>query len=265
MTRTSVVLTQAAGRSTAFTTALRDHGFPTLEWPLTRVGEVPGLDWIGLSGTLANCRWVLLPSPGAVDVVMSAFVGHGLRWPARTGIGVVGPGSEAALRTWSARVPGLGDAAVLVPDLAPFDARALLARAELASLQGVPVAVLRRADGREAWLATLRERGALVRAISVYAADALDPPEGAAAWLGDRAAADDPVAFSVASADAGARLASFVRRLDCAAWALRCPVFTQHPAIAERLSNIGWRVVIVHAAGPAGLVAALESCQDGSR
>ncbi len=265
MTRISVVLTQAAGRAAAFAAALRSRGFDPREWPLTQVGEVPGLDWGRLAGQLAGCRWVLLPSPGAVDVVMAAFLRQGLSWPTGTGLGVVGPGSEAALRAWQARVPGLQSVRPVVPLAAPYDAGALLARPEFASLRGVVVAVLRRADGREAWLDVLRERGAVLHAVSVYTAASLDPPEDAATWLAQRALADDPVVFTVASAEAGARLAGFVAGLECARWALGRRVLTQHPAIAARLAAFGWTRVSCHAPGPTGLLAALESAEDGSR
>lgn len=265
MTGTSVVLTQAAGRAQAFNSALRSRGYDPIEWPLTRVGEEPGLDWGRLAETLAGCRWVLLPSPGAIDVVMSAFLREGLRWPDGAGLGVVGPGSEAALAAWRDRIPGLRSVRVLVPAAEPYDAAALLARSEFASLHDVAVAVLRRADGREAWLDTLRERGAVLHAVSVYSAVPLDPPDGAAGWLERRAEAGESVVFSVASADAGARLAGFVARLACARWALRQPVLTQHTTIATRLAGFGWSRIVCHPPGPAGLLAALESGQDGSR
>jgi uroporphyrinogen-III synthase len=88
------------------------------------------------------------------------------------------------------------------------------------------------------------------------------PPPEARGWLAAAAAADAPVAFSIASADAGARLAAFVRALDCAAWVLSRPVLTQHPRIAQALRAHGWTHVVRHRPGAAGLVAAIESAHD---
>ncbi|RPH39701.1 MAG: hypothetical protein EHM87_23625, partial [Burkholderiales bacterium] len=209
--------------------------------------------------TLARCRWVLLPSPGAIDVVMGAFARLGLAWPASAGIGVIGPGSREVLDGWRARLPGLATVSVIEPDRAPYDADALLAQPAFGSLGGVGVAVLRRADGREDWLQTLHARGATLHAISVYAARDLVAPAEAAGWIGARAARDAPVVLSVASADAGARLGAFVDGLPCAEWVRGRPVLTQHPRIAEALARQGWRRVERHAPGADGLAGAIES------
>jgi hypothetical protein len=87
---------------------------------------------------------------------MGALEARGLAWPRTAGVGVIGPGSREALERWRARLAGLDAVPVLEPRRAPHDADALLAEPELASLSGMEVAVLRRADGREAWLQTLR-------------------------------------------------------------------------------------------------------------
>jgi uroporphyrinogen-III synthase len=259
MNRPSVVLTQPAQRAGVLAESLRARGFDLACWPMTAIGEVPDVDWPALSAMLAGCRWVLLPSPGAIDVVMGALSQRGLGWPAAVGVGVIGPGSREALARWQGRLAGLLAVQVLAPRRAPHDADALLAEPELASLSGVDVAVLRRADGREAWLQTLRDRGARLHAVSVYiACDAVPPPD-AEHWIAARAARDAPLAFSVASADAGARLGRFVDGLACAGWARSRPVLTQHPRIAEALVRQGWRRVERHPPGTNGLAAAIES------
>lgn len=258
MTRPSVVLTQPALRSGVLTESLRARGFELACWPMTAIGEVAGLDWPALSVTLAGCRWVLLPSPGAIDVVMGALEARGLAWPRTAGVGVIGPGSREALERWRARLAGLDAVPVLEPRRAPHDADALLAEPELASLSGVEVAVLRRADGREAWLQTLRARGARLHAVSVYTAHDAMPPPDAPEWIAAAAACNAPLVFSVASADAGARLGCFVDGLACAGWARGRPVLTQHPRIAEALVRQGWRRVEPHPPGADGLAAAIE-------
>jgi uroporphyrinogen III methyltransferase/synthase len=265
MTRPSVVLTQPALRAGGLVASLRARGFELACWPMTAIGEVAGLDWSALSVTLAGCRWVLLPSPGAIEVVMGALEQRGFAWPRAVGVGVVGPGSREALERWRARLAGLDAVPVLEPRCAPHDADALLADPELASLSGVDVAVLRRADGREAWLQTLRARGARLHAVSVYTAHDAMPPTDASNWIAARAACDAPLVFSVAGADAGDRLGRFVDGLACAGWARGRPVLTQHPRIAEALLRQGWRCVERHPPGADGLAAAIESaCPDPS-
>jgi uroporphyrinogen-III synthase len=259
MNRPSVVLTQPAQRAGVLAEAMSARGFDLMCWPMTAIGEVAGLDWPALASTLAGCRWVLLPSPGAIDVVMGALSQRGLGWPVAVGVGVIGPGSREALARWQGRLAGLDAAPVLESRRAPHDADALLAEPELASLPDVDVAVLRRADGREAWLQTLRERGARLHAVSVYTARDAVPPADADDWIAARAARDAPLVFSVASADAGARLGCFVDGLPCAGWARGRPVLTQHPRIAEALVRQGWRRVERHPPGADGLAAAIES------
>jgi uroporphyrinogen-III synthase len=259
MNRPAVVLTQPEPRACALAASLERRGLEVVRWPLTAIDALPGIDWPSLAATLADCRWVLLPSPGAIDVVMGALFRHGIAWPTATGLGVIGPGSREALDAWRSRLAGLAGAPTVEPQRAPHDADSLLAEPALAALDGVPVAVLRRADGREAWLHTLRERGARLHAISVYAARDAAPPSDASAWLAARASHDAPLAFSVASADGGARLGVFVDGLACAAWVRDRPVFTQHPRIAEALARQGWRRVERHAPGADGLVGAIES------
>jgi uroporphyrinogen-III synthase len=258
----TVVLTQPFLRAAELAQRLQALGYEPLAWPMSEIAEAEGIDWPALIERLAACRWVLLPSPGAISVVMAALARHGLAWPAATGIGLIGPGSREALAGWYDRVASLADAPTLAPEGPLHDADALLERPEFAALLGVGVAVLRRADGRESWLHTLRDRGAALAAIDVYRARPADPPADAAAWLAARAADDRPFAISVASADAGRRLAAFVAGLACADWVRGRPVLTQHPRIAQALREQGWRSVRKHPPGLGGLSGALESMPD---
>ncbi len=258
----TVVLTQPFLRAAELAERLRARGYEPLAWPMSEIAEAPGIDWAVLRERLGACRWVLLPSPGAIAVVMAAFERNGLAWPPGTGIGLIGPGSREALAGWHRRVAGLEQAPTVAPEGPEHDAAALLERPEFAALQGVGVAVLRRSDGREAWLRTLEERGAALAAVDVYRAQPADPPEGAAAWLAERAAAGRPFAVSIASADAGLRFAAFVAGLGCVDWVRGQPVLTQHPRIAQALRTQGWRTVRKHPPGLSGLSGALESLPD---
>jgi uroporphyrinogen III methyltransferase/synthase len=258
----TLVLTQPRPRIDALALRIAAAGVDTCLWPMNALVEVDGLDWTGLARMLAGCRWALLPSPGAIGVAMGAFSRLGLSWPEGCGIGLIGPGSVEALAGWRSRVSGLDAAAVVAPDGPPYDADALLARDVFRDLAGSRVMVMRRSDGREAWLRTLAARGATVLPVSVYRARPLDPPADAAAWLAGRAAADTPFAVSVASAEAGRRLAAVVAPLACADWVRAQPVLTQHPGIGAALTKQGWPRVLVHAPGTAGLLGALESLKD---
>jgi uroporphyrinogen-III synthase len=255
----TIVLTQALGRATALARHLGANGWPVRCWPLTAIDPISALDWDAVAADLAASRWVLLPSPGAVDVVMSAWSCRGAVWPPELGLGLVGPGSAEALTAWLHRIPGLASARVRVPERPPHDAQALLALPQFHRLAGVPVTVLRGEDGQQAWLSTLRARGAVLRTWTVYRAREQAPPDGAGAWLARCHATGVGVGFVVASLRAGRQLSAFAREQPCSGWLWDQPVLTQHPRIAEDLRTQGWRNVVQHITGAAGLLAAIES------
>ena len=74
--RGPVVLTQPALRVAGLIDALSHAGFDVLHWPMSLIEAVPNLDWAGLREELAACRWVLFPSPGAIDVVMQHWADY---------------------------------------------------------------------------------------------------------------------------------------------------------------------------------------------
>ncbi len=255
----SIVLTQPVVRSESIKAALRAGGWESVEVPMSAIAEVNDLDWPEICATAARARWVLFPSPGAIAVVMAALERQGLSWPQGPGIGLIGPGSREMLGSWPSRIPGLAHAVTIAPSLAPFDADRLLGRPELLAIGGDTVMVLRRADGREAWLNTLAQRGAEVIARSVYRMIELLPSPVADEWFDKTASQARPFVLSIASADAGRRLASHVSSLPCAGWLMSQPVLTQHPKIAQSLREQGWPDVREHPPGVSALVHALES------
>lgn len=257
--RGSVVLTQPALRVAGLRDALSHAGYAVLHWPMSVIEPIPGVDWATLRRELAACQWVLFPSPGAIDVVMQRWVDCAWPWPVSCGIGLIGPGSREALQAWMPSVAGLREAPLLEPPGPVYDADALLACPALQQLQGVAVAVLRRHDGRQAWLDTLRARGAALRACEVYQVQACSLTDDAALWLAQRQRSGESIVFSIASGEAGRALADAVAGQPYAAWTRSQAVLTQHPRIAARLSEQGWSRVIEHPPGLSGLLRALES------
>ena len=259
------MLTHPAPRAQVLSEELSARGIAVVGWPMTAIEEAPGLDWSALSSDLAQCRWVLFPSPGAIDVTMSALLRAGRAWPPGVSIGLVGPGSVEALEAWRARLVGLDRVDLVSPVAAPYDPDALLSRPEFQPPLDVGIAVLRRADGRDDWLQTLAARGARLQAWTVYSARDRVPPPGAADWLAARAAAGHRILWAIASADVGRRLARFVDDLPVAPWCRAQRVLTQHPRIGDALRAQGWQDVVCHAPGGAGLQAAIESSEDSQR
>jgi uroporphyrinogen-III synthase len=280
-----VILTQPALRAGSLAQALEAGGHRVARWPLIDAGPEPGLDWTALFDDCSEADWVIFPSPAAVASVFAEAHRSGRDWPARTGIALVGPGSHEEVARWRARLPGLRAATIIEPAAEPFDAAALAAHPALADLSGRRVLVLRRRDGSRSWPALLGARGASVREVIAYRALPAAPPESAAGWLAARWREHATVVASIASADAGRRLAAWARRLDQAGdeppgeapgnapgeapgkapgeppgeWLLGRPVLTVHPRIAQALSQSGWRDVRVHAPGTEALLGRVES------
>jgi uroporphyrinogen-III synthase len=204
---------------------------------------------------------VVFPSPASIAIVLDAAAAAGLEWPARAAIALVGPGSREELARWHDRVPGLADAACIEPPSGPYDAAALLSHPALQRLDGCRVVALRRVDGSRDWIDALRRRGAQVEDITAYRVHAVDPPAGAAAWMAACRLAGQGLAVSVGSAEAGRRLAQWASHLvePDGDWLLAQPVLTVHPRIASALEAAGWRWIVQHAPGMAGLLGAVES------
>jgi uroporphyrinogen-III synthase len=261
----TVVLTQPTLRTAALVARLRSLRFVVEAWPLGRLGAADGVEWPGVARRFAACDWVVFPSPGAIEVVLGAFDGAAIDWPAGPAVGVVGRGSLEALRRWQPRWPTLRDTPVASPDGAEQDADALLALPVFADPAGLRIMVVGRSGSVPRGVDALRARGADVQVCAAYRMDPTPPPPHAASWLAERAAGGRAFAISVADAVSGRRLGAFVDGLPVAHWVRAQPLLTQHPRIAAALRADGWRCVVLHPPGPDGLVAALESLRDTER
>ena len=93
--RYTVVITRPAGQSTALAAQLEAAGIATLDFPLIEI--VPVEDVAPLQAALVALEryaLVVFVSPNAVDYAFAEFDSI---WPHALPVGVVGPGSVAAL------------------------------------------------------------------------------------------------------------------------------------------------------------------------
>lgn len=244
-----VLLTQPALRVSPWIEALRKAGIQARHWPLTELVLQPGLDLVHLRDRINASRWTLLPSPSAVSLLMQAFQTSGLSWPPQAGIGLIGPGSHQALQPWMSRVAGLAQAPVCCPDQPPYDASALLALEVFQRIEGQPILMLHRADGRAEWIRELLARGAQLEVRALYLQRAVQVPANERAWMIASAKAMKQVPVGVASRGAGEALLNTASDLGVAAWLCDQEVLTQHPSIAHALRRLGYRRVSVHEPG----------------
>jgi uroporphyrinogen III methyltransferase / synthase len=252
----TVVITRPAGQSDALAAQLAAAGVATLEFPLIDIARA---DDIGpLQAALASLEryaLVVFVSPNAVDY---AFSEYNAIWPHALPVGVVGPGSVAALARHSVEAPAYK---VISPFAAPdddgarFDSEALFAALDdslnAATLEGKRVLIVRGDGGRE-WLAErLREAGAEVDTVAAYRRLVPEPSVGA--WQRIHALlAGEPHAWLVTSSEG-------VRNLDELAHEhlnageigqlKHATLVTPHPRIAQTARGLGFDSITVSGAG----------------
>ncbi|WEY39558.1 fused uroporphyrinogen-III synthase HemD/membrane protein HemX [Paraburkholderia sp. SUR17] len=265
--RFTAVITRPAGQSASLLVRLAEEGIDALEFPLIAIG--PAEDEAPLREAFASLdryALVVFVSPNAVD---HAFARYGAIWPHALPIGVVGPGSVAALARHGVAAPAYR---VISPaqassddDAARFDSEALFAAIETTlgerALEGKRVLIVRGDGGRE-WLAErLRQAGAEVQPVAAYRR--IVPEPSIAAW--DRVhalLAGKPHAWLVTSSE-GVRNLDELAREHLTAGELaalrRAPLVTPHPRIAETARGLGFDSITVSGAGDERIVRALRA------
>lgn len=254
-----VVLTQPAPRVDAIAARLRSRGHEAIALGLTRIVEREREHDASLReaiGRLNGFDVVVLVSPAAVRIAARLAP----EWPPGTAVAVVGPASRAALNDAGFRRVPLR---VLSPDAPPFDGAALATLPPLDSPAGLRVLVLRGESGSDAWIETLRARGARIDVLAAYRHEALEPDAGALevlrGWLDDPA---QPVRFIVTQASGVARLDAVLAHAGLRERAVRRTAFAIHPRIARALRDAGWRDVRSIEPGECALALAIESASD---
>lgn len=252
-----VVLTHPAPRCTTLAAGLRAHGHQPLALALRRLEpRTEDPQTLALLDALAGFDWLIFVSPGAVAAVMALLAVRQPGWP-RQGIGLIGPGTESALRAAGLQPPA--DRRWVRPARAPYDAQALLGEPPFDAPSGLSMLVVRGERGRDDWIDTLRERGARVAVAAVLRADAIEPDPAvlaqAGAWLAQGQV--EPVAFVFSTVDAIERLDPLLPREGRAA-AIALAV---HPRLVARLRELGWSRAELLEPGETGLRLALESAR----
>jgi len=259
-THLTVVLTRPAGQSDALAKTLHDAGVATVEFPLIDIAAAD--DEAPLRAALASLdryALVVFVSPNAVDY---AFASHDAIWPHALPVGVVGPGSVAALAKHGVEAPAYQ---VISPgasaddnDGARFDSEALYAALETLlgenAFEGKRVLIVRGDGGRE-WLAErLREAGAEVETVAAYRRLVPDPSIGA--WSRIHALLSDesktPHAWLVTSSEGVRNLAELAHdhlTTNEQAHLKRAMFVAPHPRIAETARALGFDSITVSGAG----------------
>ncbi len=149
----TVLVTRPAGQAGELVAAIHAAGGRSIVFPVIEIAPRSPQD---IEADLAR-----LADPDIVIFVSRNAVEHGLAWSGEGAIAAVGPATAAAI-----------EAAARVVDISPaggFDSESLLEEPALKDVSGKTIRIIRGNGGRELLATTLRERGAAVDYLEVYA------------------------------------------------------------------------------------------------
>ncbi|WP_343050010.1 fused uroporphyrinogen-III synthase HemD/membrane protein HemX [Burkholderia guangdongensis] len=266
----TAVLTRPDGQSAALASQLADAGCDVLEFPLIDIAPLDDPAPLAAAlASLADCALVIFVSPNAID---RAFAQFGAIWPNALPVGVVGPGSVAALARHGVAAPAYRVIAPQAPaDGSPphYDSEHLYASIDaafggIAALAGKRVLIVRGDGGRE-WLADkLREAGADVALVAAYRRVVPEPRIGA--WQRVHALlGGEPHAWLVTSSEGMRNLHELAQAhlTEAEIDALkRAPLVTPHPRIAQTARALGFDRITLTGAGDERIVRAFRTMAD---
>src|SRR5471032_2397394 len=271
--RPAVVVTRPLGQSAALLALLARAGFESIEFPLIDIGPVA--DAAPLHAALGELyapapldfALVVFVSPNAID---HAFAALSSAWPLQIPIGVVGPGSVAALArqgvaspAYTIVSPAAGATVTETPTDPRYDSEALYAAIEAHfgpdGLKDKRVLIVRGDGGRE-WLAdALSAAGAKVEKVAAYRR--IVPEPSMRDWERIHALlAGVPHAWLLTSSEGVRNLEELAREhltVDETLTLKHAPLVTPHPRIAEAARQAGFDRITVSGAGDERIVQAL--------
>ncbi|SAL09648.1 bifunctional uroporphyrinogen-III synthetase/uroporphyrin-III C-methyltransferase [Caballeronia udeis] len=271
--RPAVVVTRPSGQSAALLALLARAGFEPIEFPLIDIGPVAdvaplraALDELYAPVELGFAL-VVFVSPNAID---HAFTALSSAWPSHVAIGVVGPGSVAALArqgvappAYTIVSPAAGATVTETPTDPRYDSEALYAAIEAHfgpdGLKDKRVLIVRGDGGRE-WLAdALSAAGAKVEKVAAYRR--IVPEPSMRDWERIHALlAGVPHAWLLTSSEGVRNLEELAREhltVDETLTLKAAPLVSPHPRIAEAARQAGFDRITVSGAGDERIVQAL--------
>jgi uroporphyrinogen III methyltransferase/synthase len=265
--RVTVVVTRPLGQSAGLLALLAAAGFEPLEFPLIDIGPVA--DAAPLRAALDELyapephgyALVVFVSPNAIDQTFGALASA---WPVNLPIGVVGPGSVAALARQGVAAPVYTVISPAAEVDARYDSEALHAAIDAHfgadGLRDKRVLIVRGDGGRE-WLAErLTEAGAKVEKVAAYRR--IVPEPSMRKWERvHELLAGVPHAWLLTSSEGVRNLDELAREHLTADETERlklAPLVAPHPRIAEAARQAGFDRITVSGAGDERIVQALR-------
>jgi uroporphyrinogen-III synthase len=156
----TVVVTRPAHQAESLCRAIEQAGGTALRFPVIEIAPVADAQYLHQQLThLCDYHLLIFVSANAVNFLDSAL-SKTEHWPSTPAIAAIGAATKKALLEKSVAVN------YLAPQ--PFNSEALLSLAELQTMRGQRVMIIRGNGGREFLAKTLRERGATVDYLECY-------------------------------------------------------------------------------------------------
>ena len=269
--RATLVVTRPERDARPLVDALRSRGRSVIALPVIAIEEVADPSTLARTmQRIGDYRLVVFVSPNAIRQALA----HRDGWPHDVVVGVMGPGSVAALKSLGIAAPAYRvvsptPSASAGSDHDRFDSEALFdaldALLDLHGLDG-PVLILRGNGGR-AWFAErLRGLGIVVDEVEAYRRVRPTADATASQALRRLFAARDRTTFVVTSSEGIANLVTIVVEAiandrvadDVRSWLFGGLVIAPHRRIAETARTAGFERVLVCAPGDEGILAAIE-------
>ncbi|HXZ10432.1 MAG TPA: fused uroporphyrinogen-III synthase HemD/membrane protein HemX, partial [Paraburkholderia sp.] len=257
-------MTRPAGQSAGLIEQLAQAHIQTLEFPLIDIADVADAGPLRAAlASLEHYALVIFVSPNAVD---RAFAYYDAIWPHALPVGVVGPGSVAALARHGVAAPAyrvISPSVAADDDTGRFDSEALFAALEASlgtgGFEGRRVLIVRGDGGRE-WLAErLREAGAQVETVAAYRR--IVPEPSISAWARvHQLLSGEPHVWLLTSSEGVRNLEGLARDHLTAgeiAQLKRAALVTPHPRIAQTARGVGFDRITVSGAGDERIARAL--------
>lgn len=257
-----VLITRPRAQADALAERVRASGHEPLIYPALAIAPVADAAPLDAAlARLASYQLVIFVSPNAIEHALARLRAP---WPAAVAIGVMGPGSIAALGAhgivapqYTIHAPGIG-----ADGAARFDSEALFERLAPAGLRGARVLIIKGNGGRP-WLAThLAAAGAIVDLVESYRRDKPRGDAAVEAQLRLLIASGAPAAVVVTSSEGLAHLCTLLDALGGAAamaWLRACPWLVPHARIAENATAAGMAQVLLTGPGDENISRTLES------
>ncbi|TAK90885.1 MAG: fused uroporphyrinogen-III synthase HemD/membrane protein HemX [Burkholderiaceae bacterium] len=260
-----IVNTRPTPQAAALTARLRAQHLEVFESPAIEILPIEDLTLLRAAlANLAQYQLVVFVSPNAIAQVLAHWQGP---WPAATAIGVMGPGSRAALQG-----RGLTDAhcTIISPQHVDetdaenlrFDSESLLKQLNRPDALPVPLAqarvlVLRGTQGRDLIVEQLHAQGAQVDVVACYQRRAAVFTAAQQAQWHALAQRDRPLILIATSSEGLRNMCAAVDALlgqTGRAWLRRQTIVAPHPRIAEQAKQLGFANIRLSGAGDDSIV-----------